>query len=307
MKSTALLFAFALIPFVVSHLRGAPEEDSHPSYLFTIDKAGQPTSYLFGTIHLPDPRVTRLKPNVVEAFRGSAAVYCEIEMDPAARIGLLPEMMLPPGETLADLLPADLLARLDQELRRIDPDLTITPFMQFKIWAVVASLVLLEPQTEHPNIKPMDLALYRLAAASGKRTGGIETGQEQMSYFEAFSRPEQIAMLRSTLDLMAKLRAKNENFTDELVEAYQTGDLRAIEELLNAYRDEDPALQAKFERIFIHERNELMAERIADILRESPDEPVFFAVGVAHLFGETGIPTLLRDRGFIVERAPGSK
>ena len=37
----------------------------------------EPPSWLFGTIHLPDPRVTRLHPDAARAFEQADAVYTE--------------------------------------------------------------------------------------------------------------------------------------------------------------------------------------------------------------------------------------
>jgi len=301
------IFVFLLLTGLLPAPLGAVPDtpgEAPPSYLFEINHPGRPASYLFGTIHLPDPRVTRLKPDVVEAFDQADAVYCELDMDAGAMAASAVAMMLPPSETLADILTEKQIARLDAELKRINPQLSMAPFMRLKVWAMFATLVLLESQMENPTVKPMDVALYRLASAYDKRTGGVETVQEQIGVFDQFSRAEQIEMLEATLDFMDELRAEGRRYTDELVEAYNTGDLQRIEQLMQAYRDEDnPALQDKMERLLIYDRNALMAERIAEAIETHPDETIFFAVGVAHLYGEKGVPALLRQRGFTVRQS----
>ncbi|MEO0796548.1 MAG: TraB/GumN family protein [Verrucomicrobiota bacterium] len=273
------------------------------SYLFTIKKANTPTSYLFGTIHLPDARVARVGQDVQNAFNASDAVYTEIPMDPAVMATAATAMMLPPEDSLENILPSRTMKRFDEELKQINPALDPTPFLQFKVWAAAATLMLLETQLNNPGIKAMDMALYTIAEDRGKRVGALETPEEQLAVFEAFSRQEQIELFDSLLETMKELRESGTNYTDVLVDAYRTGDLDVLQELMVTYADENTKLQQKFERLLLDNRNFLMADRISDEISKYPDESIFFAVGAAHLYGTDGVINLLKRAGFSVERA----
>ena len=57
--------------------QAAATENSGP-LLWKIERAGRPTSYLFGTVHLTDERVTKLSPAVEQALSQSKTVALEV-------------------------------------------------------------------------------------------------------------------------------------------------------------------------------------------------------------------------------------
>ncbi|WP_269543107.1 TraB/GumN family protein [Cerasicoccus fimbriatus] len=286
----------------MSALSSALADNSMGSYLFSISKEGYATSYLFGTIHLPDKRVTELPKNVIDTYRKVDAVYTEIPMEAEEMLGAAQSMMLPNGNTLKDVLPPETLAGFERELKAINPQFTAEPFMALKIWAAASTLMMLETQLKNPGVNAMDMALYMGAKKGGKRVGGIESAAEQMALFDAFSDEEQIALMDSMLDYMQEMREQGEGYTDEMIDAYLSGDLKKLEEMMASYEMEDEALQAKFEKLFIEDRNVLMAVRIERIMAQNLDQSEFFAVGAAHLYGPGGVPALLRDAGFDIQR-----
>ncbi|MBK1859130.1 TraB/GumN family protein [Cerasicoccus arenae] len=278
------------------------EANQTGTYLFTIKKKGFEPSYLFGTIHLPDRRVTELPTGVVDAYQTSEAVYTEIPMEPADMLVASQAMLLPKGQTLRDIVPAETIERFSEELSAINPELQVGPFLSMKVWAAGSMLLMLQTQLDNPGVSAMDLALYSIAKEAGKRVGGLETAKEQLDIFDSFSVQEQVLLLDSMLDTMEEMRRENRNYTDEIVAAYLSGDLKTLEELMASYETADQALQSKFEKLFITDRNKLMVQRIEMRLNAHPDETAFFAIGAAHLYGEGGVPSLLRKAGFTVNQ-----
>ncbi|WP_309398235.1 TraB/GumN family protein [Cerasicoccus maritimus] len=272
------------------------------TYLFALDKQGYATSYLFGTIHLPDKRVTQLPEMVLEKFRAADGVFTEIPMEPEMMLGAAQAMMLTDGRSLEDILPAETLEGFERELHAIHPEFSATPYMRLKVWAAATMLLTLETQMKNPGLNAMDLALYSGAKEAGKRVGGIENPEEQLALFEAFSEAEQIELMDSMLGYMKEIREAGGSYTDDLVEAYLSGDLQKIEEMMASYEMGDSALQQKFEKLFITDRNELMAKRIEMRLQANPSKSYFFAIGAAHLYGTNGVPKLLKDAGFEISR-----
>ena len=57
---------------------------------------GTAPSYLYGTVHVPDPRVLELPEIVRRAFDASDVFNAEIPLDPATQAGMLARIMLPP-------------------------------------------------------------------------------------------------------------------------------------------------------------------------------------------------------------------
>ena len=83
-----------LLPFL-AHAEEKPDlaELKHPvkACLFKVEgNELEKTSYLFGTIHLSDPRVLKLHPNAEAAFKASDTFYAEIDLDPGAQLQVAP-------------------------------------------------------------------------------------------------------------------------------------------------------------------------------------------------------------------------
>lgn len=257
------------------------------------------TSYLFGTIHYPDERVTSLHPSVEHAFINSEYVYTEIPLDTHDMLAQVNELMLAGEQTLEDIVDAALLNRADQLVKSINPALSIDPFLKFKPWALATSLPLLEQQLKNPGALPLDAQIYQRAGNEGKGTGGIETVQEQLSYFERLTPKEELKMLRDTIDFMEQADVQNKSIAEEFIENYLLGDVDALGELLVKYVKEDEFSQ-KFLKKILHDRNVIMAERIYYKIKNNPSHSYFFAVGAGHYWGETGIQKLLQGKGLQV-------
>ena len=65
----------------------------------------KPKIYLFGTIHVGDPRVIAHPPVVQKALDASQALYTEIELTPKDIGAMVKRMRLPEGQSLKTLLP----------------------------------------------------------------------------------------------------------------------------------------------------------------------------------------------------------
>jgi uncharacterized protein YbaP (TraB family) len=77
----------------------------------------------------------------------------------------------------------------------------------------------------------------------------------------------------------------------KMLEWYRRGEIR---QLYQAAKRDAKGLR----RVLIYDRNALMAQRFAEIARR---EPLFCAVGAAHLAGQKGMLRLLKRDGFRVE------
>jgi len=301
-KSIAKYFyasIYTLVCFIVLNSHLTAEAIEKP-FLWKIEGEGA-SSYLFGTIHLPDARVTRLHSSVEQAFKDSEYVYTEIPLDTSDLMAQVSYLMLEGGQTLADIVEPELLQRADRLVKGINPVLTIDPFLKFKVWALATSLPLLEQQLNNPGVLPLDAQLYQRAGSEGKGTGGIETIQEQLGYFDNLSQDEEIKMLRDTIEFMEQADSQDQNLAEEFIQYYLQGDVDAFGELMVKYVQEDE-FSKDFMKKILHDRNIIMADRIHAKLKKNPDRSYFFAVGAGHYWGETGVQTLLKDKGLNVSR-----
>lgn len=258
-------------------------------------------SYLFGTIHLPDARVTTLHSSVEQAFNDSEYVYTEIPLGTSDLMAQVSYLMLEGDQTLADIVEPELLQRANTLVKGINPVLTIDPFLKFKVWALATSLPLLEQQLNNPGALPLDAQLYQRAGNEGKGTGGVETIQEQLSYFDKLSQDEEIKMLRDTIEFMEQADSQDQSLAEEFIQYYMQGDVDAFGALMVKYVQEDEFSKVFMKKI-LHDRNIIMADRIYAKLKKNPERSYFFAVGAGHYWGDTGVQKLLKDKGLIISR-----
>ena len=304
LRTVGIAMVALLLPTIPETLGQEAIESIQKPFLWRIKAhPDDKPSYLFGTIHLSRPSVTKLPPRVLAALHASDAVYTEIPMDPPTLVRMTPHLFLPEGKTLADVLPKDLLKEAQGAVKEIDPKLPFDPFSRMQVWAFAAGLAGLEDQIKYPGALAQDMVIFQRGALDGKEVGGIESPEEQIAIFDELTVDEQIEMLRDGLKQMRDIRATGQSPSEMLVGLYLTGDIDALGIELNKWLDpEGSELSAKLVERLLTRRNRLMAGRIAAKLRTEAGKTFFFAVGAAHLYGPNGLVNLLSHEGIEVSR-----
>jgi hypothetical protein len=264
--------------------------------LWRLERDEAPPSYLFGTLHSSDERITTLPQPVSEAFEGARTVAVEAVIDNAAILKMTRAMMLPSGERLDAMLTPRQVARLKEAAAHYR--MSAAMLARLKPWGVMSLFSL--PPAEHlrhaAGKKPLDEALRAQAEAAGKRVLGLETIEEQIDTLDGMDSADQIAMLDSTLVQAGEI----ERAFARLRDAYLARDLATVYALLNAAKVADTTgAVERFERRLIVDRNQRMAARMEGLLAEGA---AFVAVGALHLPGEQGILQLLAQQGYRVTR-----
>jgi uncharacterized protein YbaP (TraB family) len=284
--------ALALITLIVAM---APASAAEPccqrGLLFRIepaDAAAAP-SWLFGTLHSDDPRVTDLPAAVRRRFDASDAVVLELVPDARSARASAEAMMLAPGRRLSELLPAELFRRTRAALGR--HGVPARSAERLKPWAAVVMLSV--PRARSGAV--LDVVLYRRALAGGKPVQGLETVDEQFAAFDALSLDEQITLLEDTLAARERFSA----LFAALIGAYLARDLAGLHRLGERLLAADEALDAALREALIGRRNERMLERLRAMLAEGGR---FVAVGALHLPGEEGLLARLDALGYRVDR-----
>ncbi len=287
------------------------QEAKHPEkpLLWKIEGKGlEKPSYLFGTIHLGAEEVTTLHPDARKAFESADAVYTEVPMDAATQLAAAPMMMRKDGQMLNDSLGEEISARLDEELKLINPALDSSAFQPVATWVVAVSLPLLPDQLA--GKKALDIQLWEEAAAAGKKTGAMETMEGQLEIFTEMTEEEQVIMLSETMRLLKEDREKGRNSVGDLIAAYVTGDVEIIqvqmERSMKEMADsEHKELGERFMKRLLTDRDVTMAATIAEILSNEPGTIHFFAAGAGHFSSETSIRSHLEKAGYTVTRIGG--
>lgn len=276
--------------------------------LFRIEREGLAPSFLFGTMHMTDPRILALEPAAAAAFDGAGRLVVEtVDMlDETKAYGAMlmrPDLMnLPAGKRLGDFLTPDQLAMLTEKLAADGIPLQSIETLQPWFFTMGAMIPACEAARTLAGEKPLDLKLAADAEAAGKPVLGLETAVEQLEAMASLPMDIQVASLLSTLELKPKLPGIFETMT----ELYLDGRIAMIVPLTEAVMPEG-ALSAEmikgyaaFEARIVTRRNHTMAERLRPILAEGG---TFVAVGALHLPGREGLVELLRAEGYTVTRA----
>jgi uncharacterized protein YbaP (TraB family) len=133
------------------------------------------------------------------------------------------------------------------------------------------------------------LYFHEQAKNAGKKIIGIETVAEQLSALNSLSYKEQADMLIQEVDSFQV----NKTGGTEVLKYYLNQDLDSL-----SAGDEDAQKSEKFYKALVVDRNERMANRIAEFIKK---QPTFIAIGALHLPGDIGVINRLRKKGFTVE------
>jgi uncharacterized protein YbaP (TraB family) len=267
-----------------------------------VETEGSQPSYLFGTMHMTDPRVTALTPGAEQVFKKAGTVVIETTeiLNQTAMMATLARnpdlMMFTDGTTLMSLLtPADQKAL---EAGLAERGISLTSVSKMKPWMLSAmvSLPVCELSRKAAGAPVLDVKLAEDAKAAGKKLEGLETVVDQ---FKAMASLPMDFHLKALVDTV-KLGDRIDDVVETMIVLYTKGDTGTFWPLFHAVLPEeaaDDAGYAAFEQAMIVERNKTMAKNAQPILAAGN---AFIAVGALHLPGPEGLIELLRKSGHTV-------
>ncbi|HSD99292.1 MAG TPA: TraB/GumN family protein [Burkholderiales bacterium] len=289
-RAVAVLGLFAALSAVA--LQSPAAERYEYGLLWRVEGGGAPASHVFGTVHLADPRVTRLPPAVAQELDQARSITLETGIDSTSILGLAGRMVFTDGRDLAGVAGTELFgraAKLTEGLGLPEPVLR-----QFRPWAV--TMLLSVPPQDPTNV--LDFVLERRAADQGKPIHQLESLDEQISVLEGMSEEDQVALLKQAVDEYESMPRRLARVVDAYLARDLAGLWRVSQEGVGSGEGER-RLNEVFTRRLLHERNARMAERAEPRLREGG---AFIAVGALHLYGGSGVLAQLEQRGWRVTR-----
>ncbi len=255
--------------------------------LWKIESPGREASYLFGTMHSADPRVTNVHQSVRDALNNASSFTMELLLNGASISSMAEAMFFAKGQSLRAAVGDELFEQTKQAMA--EHGFLTRGLDSKKPWAII---MMLNTPAAEPGLA-LDLLLQLEATLQSKPTFGLETIEEQIGVFNDMSMEDQVTLLRHAVRIHSEITREFER----LVESYRSGDLNGLMELVRGYKDEEGgAYDAMLERLLTR-RNQVMVERMAPRLKEGN---AFIAVGVAHLPGENGLLDLLDRVGYHV-------
>ncbi len=264
----------------------------HPKgLLWKIEKPGQQPSHIFGTMHVGDPRVVNLAPEVEYAFINADRFGMEMLLTLAAEGKIISGSFFNDGRTLKSIMQKDDYRKLLDLLNRrlYMPESMVT---NMRPWAVLVMLMMPRPGDSDKE-SALDMMLYRRAAVRKIPLLGLETPEEQLAVFETMSVEDQVWMLNRSVEEFNELSEQ----IPLMLKAYVNRDLEGLVKLQDKYMYDDSEIDDIFMHELVDKRNIRMVDRMQDFLAQGN---AFIAIGALHLPGKDGVLHLLEQKGYRV-------
>ena len=293
MKSAPRTPAMGVILGLLLAATGVAETAAQPfaeGRLFCVSRPGVPASYVFGTIHVADPRVSRIPPAALDALERSRVLAPEIAPFAYASDDADSFEALQEGLRLEPLLSTAAYAAVRSELGA--QGMSEQSIEHLKPWAAMLK-VARDPDAR--GERSLDENLFLAARARQIHVESLESVEDQVSAFDSIPLKSQVALLEHAIAYREALAAQAE----PTIQAWLHGDLAA---LARVPERGGAAMRTHYEALAKHvvqERTVAMHHRLFFPLRAGR---VFVAVGASHLYGDAGLLALLRADGYEVTR-----
>ena len=274
------------------------------SNLWKISKAGQPDSYLLGTIHIGKANA-QISPALAQLISQSQKIITEVPADiPESTQQSLVQAMLS-DTPLSQKMGSRAFNALKQHIRSYpNAEPLLQSLDQLHPWAVLLNTLSLR-EADESNETGVDNLITAQAIAQHKPRGSLESHIEVLAYFHVL--PEEL-IIAGLNDWVQHPKKDNDKI---IFKAYADGDFARTPALLQKDTEFDPesslspAQQQQFADWFVQQM--IVARNrnwLPKIQAEAAKQPTLFAVGTAHLVGNQGLIMLLRNNGYQVEPMP---
>lgn len=273
--------------------------------LWKVTKPGLKPSYLFGTIHVTDPRVTTFTKATKAALAEVGTIALEIA--DLSQDGMKRAMR----ETVArkpDLLVYTDGSRLDQKLTKREFEIASKALRRYGIPAQAAKvmkpvmiyLLMATPFCEQLRVlagaRVLDAKLAHHASKHGIAVIGLETLAGQMTALASIPEPDQVQLLKAVLAIAERREDLLETFT-RIYQTRRLGVMRALSEAMTKELGFDMRADERFKEVMVVKRNRTMRDGALPLLEKGG---AFIAVGALHLIGKSGLVALFRQEGYTV-------
>ena len=276
--------------------------------IWKIEKDGVPTSYMFGTIHLADPRLLSLKPAARKAFDDSSTLALEITeiLDPKKLAGIafsaLQYTSYTDGSTLVDKLSEEDATKIGAAARE-KLGLPWSLASKMKPWALMGALGLpaCEMERKKAQLPVVDAYLGQLAQSQDKQIVPLETMISQLQAMDSLPEDVSIQGLVQSVSLGTRL----DDLFETMIQLYLEEKTALVWSMMRRVgvdgfvEKQDSAEYAAFQREIVDRRNITMVEEAEKYLQQGG---AFIAVGALHLPGEAGMLNILAQKGYSISR-----
>lgn len=253
--------------------------------MWKIEKEGQPTSYLFGTIHQIENEYFYFPPHLIELIKNCDTLVMELDGVPKPEESLS-WIELDSG-SVSDYFTPDEMKII---LNFFDKKLHISNQMFQTVFSPMKPFLILQYINQSyfsMTARSYDLEIMKLAKTYQKTIIGLETTYEQLSFFENLPN-------RGLEELIIE---SIENYDDNLSDTKKLQKYyhkQNIKKLTKYLLEESNSIDIFYENLLV-KRNLKWINQLTPLLKK---HTLFIAVGAGHLFYDTGLIKLLESKGY---------
>ncbi|HFD05017.1 MAG TPA: TraB/GumN family protein [Firmicutes bacterium] len=253
------------------------------------------TVYLMGSIHFLQEDDYPLDERFDQCFQNAENIVFELHYDstqtPKFQQYTLLKAFYPEGGTFKSSVSDSTYTLVKNKL--LELGMPIEKLNAFQPWFIAVTMLSLNLQKLGFDPKlGIDQHFFTLAKESQKDIIPLETPEYQLDLLATLGGDDQENFVIQTMDQFDEMEL---GFRD-LVDAWETGDLEKLNELLNKGFEEYPVLKQSL----LIQRNHNWLDKIVQFTEDNEDYLVI--VGAGHLAGEEGLVELLEAQGYSLER-----
>lgn len=256
---------------------------------------GNQKVFLAGTVHILPAEQFPLPKAYSQVYQLSDAIVLETPLpdstDLAFQQKLLKAVSYEQGKTLKQFLSDETYQKLDRYLQEFQ--LNIGQFNQFKPGYIATVMTMLAAKKAKLAGMGVDAHFAERAKRDQKTIEYLETQAFQLSLIANMGNGNEEVFIKATLEQMQGF----EEMFSELLPAWRNGDAALLNSLVvEPVKKDDPV---NYDAV-LTARNKQWLPIIEQMFLDQDTEMVL--VGVGHLVGQDSVITLLKDKGYHVEK-----
>lgn len=252
--------------------------------------------YVAGTVHLLRASDYPLPDAYEQAYQEADRLFLETDLGAMMEMGvqqrMLRQLTYGDGRTLRTVLDADVYQELTEYVES-NSGMPMVMLDSFRPGLLMSTLSVMEFQRMGFTPEGVDAYFYARAMQDGKTVGELETVDEQIAMLAGMGEGYENDFIRYSLQDMENIA----DSIEQLVITWRRGDEQQLEsEFVTSLKEQSPPLYDSL----LAQRNHAWMESIDAMFSEPGVEYVL--VGAAHMAGDDGLLTLLRQRGYQVSQ-----
>lgn len=266
--------------------------------LYRVTSHGK-TSYLFGTVHAGSAASSALEPEVARALASSSNLVLELDIRNNApiRAAMDKHGVYAPGDSIRNHLSLPAYRKLITALN--EAGMNFSDVASYKPW-VVAQLLAGAQMSLKGYQRGQAVEYYLLAAAQQqkKKVLQLESADYQLSLFNTMDDDKQESYLLENISDLKNGNAIRQS--ESLIDAWNHADAAKVDAIMDEISASNTVSSNFMTDTILGKRNVLMVASIENIIKDN--KAAFIGIGLLHLTGPNGLPQLLRNRGYDVEK-----